>query len=69
MTARELVPVPLEERRRYTATDCTLDGKPAVIAGALEPFATVAQLPHGMTVEYAWPTVARIVAAGAAFHT
>ncbi len=39
----------------------TLDGVPAAIMGRREDFAIVGQLPHGLTVQYAWATVARIV--------
>jgi hypothetical protein len=37
----------------------TLDGEPAIIAGALLPFAQV-HGPHG-SVEFAWETVERIL--------
>jgi hypothetical protein len=58
----------LAERRELCGTeDVTLDGVPAMIMGAANKFAQVATL-HigGPAVEYAWPTVARIVASGGA---
>ncbi len=48
--------------RQYVGiTTSTLDGVPAAIMGRREDFATVGQLPHGLTAQYAWATVARIV--------
>jgi hypothetical protein len=49
--------------------DVTLDGKPAKISGARLPFARVTALPDGPGYEWAWETVARVVAAGAAFKS
>lgn len=49
-------------REELVAQEVTLDGRPAVIAGRLNPHATVAQIPGGLTIEVAWPTVERIVA-------
>lgn len=46
----------------------TLNGKPAKISGARMQFATVATLDSsGTAVEFSWPAVARIVAAGGKF--
>lgn len=69
MTARERDA--LDERRELADTrGLTLDGEPAVIVGARNPFAKVATLrSDGPVVEFAWPTVARIVAAGGAFRS
>ena len=39
----------------------TLDGKPAGIRGFNNPYATVCQLPTGLSYEYAWETVKHIV--------
>jgi hypothetical protein len=61
----------LQAKRELCWTeDVTLDGQPAMIMGARNAFATVATL-HigGPAVEFAWPTVARIVADGAAFRS
>lgn len=60
-----LEPVPLERRRELTAAACTLDGRPAQIAGALNPHATVAQYPTGLAVSFSWPTVVHVVEHGA----
>lgn len=55
-------------RRELCASTVTLYGQPATIAGALQPFAVVRRLDgKGGAVEFAWSTVARIVAAGGAF--
>ena len=58
-----------ERRALCGRVDITLDGQPAAICGSLQPFATVAVLPNGARYEYAWLTVARIVAAGGAFSS
>ena len=55
--------------KHYVGRDCTLDGKPATICGRLNDYATVAQYPQGLRVEYAWPTVARIMESGGAFKS
>ena len=69
MTARERNQ--LDQRRELCQTrTATLDGWPAVISGALNDFATVATLGgSGHACEFAWPTVARIVANGGAFKS
>lgn len=50
-----------EERLALTQTPVTLNGKRAIIMGARNRFATVAQTDSGLSCEWAWPTVARIV--------
>ena len=50
-------------------TGVTLDGEPASIVGYANDFATVAQRHTGLRVEFAWATVARVVANGAAFKS
>lgn len=57
-----------DEKRNLTAADVTLDGEPARICGAKLRFAVV-RSDSGRQVEYAWPTVARIVAASGDFRT
>lgn len=61
----------LQAKRELCWTeDVTLDGKPAKIMGAANAYATVATLNvDGPAVEFAWPTVVRIVASGAAFKS
>jgi hypothetical protein len=61
--------VTIDQRYDLIAAVVTLDGKPAKISGALQPFATVALLPSGTATEFAWITVARIVANGGAFKS
>ncbi len=61
--------VSIEERRRLCEAKVTLDGQPAVIAGVRCKFATVAQVPEGLSYEWSWDTVARIVARGGQFKS
>ncbi len=49
--------------------DITLDGKPAKITGRLNDFATVSELNGPVRVEFAWPTVRRIVARDGKFRS
>lgn len=54
--------IPLEDAGRvFVGEDCTLDGKPATIIGRQLEHGIVAQYPQGLRVEYAWPTIARIM--------
>jgi hypothetical protein len=57
------------DRRALCDVSVTLDGKPAVIRGALNDFATVSQLPSGASHEWAWSTVARIVSLNGEFRS
>ena len=61
----------LDARRELADTKgITLDGEPAVIVGHRNPFAKVATLrSDGPVAEFAWPTVARIIAKGGAFKS
>jgi hypothetical protein len=61
--------IPLSERQALCSERVTLDGKPAVIGGYRSAFASVTQLRTGTSFEWAWPTVARIVANGGAFKS
>lgn len=57
-----------EQKYELIASRVTLNGKPAKVSGARLQFATVATLnSDGAAVEFAWPTVARIIAAGGKF--
>jgi len=47
----------------------TLNGRPAVIRGAFQDFATVEQEREGLGCEYSWPAVARVMAKGGAFQS
>lgn len=59
----------VEGRRAYCGASVTLNGKRATISGAQNDYATVAAFPWegGASGEWAWETVARIVANGGAF--
>lgn len=59
----------LVDRYALCDTPVTLDGKPAKIAGAKRDFATIRTLPDGASYEWAWETVARVVANGGAFKS
>lgn len=52
----------LMERRALCDAHVTLNGKRAVVMGWKRPFATVAAIPNGEHYEWAWETVANIVA-------
>lgn len=54
---------PFHERiaDRFAGRDCTLNGIPARICGRLHRFATVATVSGLCSVEFAWPTVERIM--------
>jgi hypothetical protein len=58
-----------EQRRELCAAEVTLNGKRARITGAKREFARVTVLPDGPGYEWAWETVARIVAAGGQFRS
>lgn len=60
-------PDPVVDRRGLCEATVTLDGMPARVCGARNDFATVRNARYG--VEFAWPTVARIVAAGGQFRS
>lgn len=47
----------------------TLDGRPAMIAGRLNRFATVIALDGGARADWTWRAAGRIVAAGGAFRS
>ena len=62
--------VPLEEAGRlFVGERCTLDGVQATISGTTLKFGWVSQWPRGLRVEYAWPTIARIMANGGEFKS
>ena len=60
-----------EEKVKLIETPVTLNGHPAIVSGAVGPFAYVRTLApcgkHHIGGEFSWPAVARIVAAGGAF--
>ena len=71
--SKQQIPVPaeaeLECRRELCQAEVTLDGQKAVIVGARNRFATVRQHPSGLTAEWSWEAVARVVANGGHFKS
>jgi hypothetical protein len=67
MTAAERAA--LDTRRELCGARVTLNGEPAMISGASRDFANVTQLGTGLSCEWAWSTVARIVAKGGEFKS
>lgn len=68
------VVMPLDERAALVedarANGCTLDGQPAVVSGYMGEFASVRfKSGRGGTVEFAWPTVARILSSHRNFQS
>jgi hypothetical protein len=62
--------LPLEQAGRwFVGEHCTLDGKDATICGRRLEAGIVAELPSGNRVEYAWPTIARVMADGGEFRS
>jgi hypothetical protein len=60
----------LEKRSGFCHTNgITLDGKPAVISGYRNSFAKVTQLSTGLSAEWSWEAVERIVAKGGKFKS
>src|SRR4051812_17111526 len=53
--------VPIEERRELMGHEVTLNNRRAVITGSLNDFATVSQLPDGLSTEFAWWTVKHVI--------
>lgn len=48
-------------REQWSGAHCVLDGKPALVAGRLEPFATIATVDGSQAIQFAWHTVNRIM--------
>ena len=61
--------VDIDTRHRLCDTPVTLDGAPATVSGARNDFATVRLRSTGLSAEWAWETVARIVERGGDFHS
>ena len=58
----------LDEKRDLCGIPVTLNGKPACICGARNDFAKIVTLPGGgISAEFAWETVKRIVSHNRAF--
>lgn len=54
---------------RYVCRSCTLDGKPATVAGMYLDYARIATLDGKQSIEYAWPTVQRVMESGGNFRS
>lgn len=63
----------LDERVALTETPVTLDDRPARVTGYRNDFATVTSVSESndpaRSAEWAWPTIARIVAKGGSFQS
>ena len=59
----------IEEKRALCAEKVTLDDKPAVISGAKNLYATVTDFQSGLSAEFSWDTVKRVVAKGGKFKS
>lgn len=46
---------------QWVGASCLLDGRPAIVCGRVDDYATVATLPNGPKYEFAWITVDRIM--------
>ena len=57
------------DRHALVLAAVTLDGKRARVSGIRNDFATVTDSATGMAVEFAWPTVERVVRNGGAFKS
>ena len=53
--------IPVEQRRELVETPVTLNGMNAVISGVTNDFATVTQLPNGLSADFAWWTVKHVI--------
>ena len=53
--------MPIERRRELAEEEVTLNGRRAKIHGVNNDFATVSQLPNGLSAEWAWATVEHVI--------
>ena len=53
--------VTYEQRKEIMAQPVTLNGKPATVSGGMTKFAVIRQLGGGLSFEWSWSAVARIV--------
>lgn len=57
-----------EHRRELCGRPCcTINGRPAIICGALLRFAIVSDRESGLSCEYSWQAVENVLAKGGAF--
>ncbi len=61
--------VSLDQRFALCEADVTLDGLPARVCGARSRFATVRLTKSGLSAEWSWEAVARVVAKGGHFFS
>jgi hypothetical protein len=61
--------VSLEARFSLCEADVTLNGLPAKVCGARNRFATVRQLSSGLSAEWSWVAVVRVVSNGGDFQS
>ena len=59
----------VEERQALCAAEVTLNGERAKVSGAQRAFARVTQIASGLSAEWSWGAVARVVAAGGGFRS
>jgi hypothetical protein len=69
MNASRIRTVTTNQRRELCAARVTLNGQPATIAGIQCDYARVTDQRSGLSCEWAWPTVARVVANGGRFES
>lgn len=48
-------------QNRWAGAACFLDNEPAKVCGRLNDFATIAQLNSGLSADFSWATVDRIM--------
>lgn len=53
--------VPVEQRRVLAEHEVTLNGLRASIGGVRNDFATITQLPNGVSADFAWKTVEHVI--------
>lgn len=58
-----------DQRQTLCAAQVTLNGQPARVSGALRDFARVTDTRTGLSAEWSWAAVARVVAKGGAFQS
>lgn len=65
--------VPSKERERLVEQARTqsvmLNGSPAILCGAKNEYATVRSLETGVTADFPWPAVSRVLARGGEFRS
>jgi hypothetical protein len=61
--------VPPERRRELAAASVTLNGEPARITGTALRYAHVTQVASGLSADWSWEAVERVVAKGGAFQS